>query len=183
VILEDPRMLLSRQQPEGGRPDASPGPSSELDTPSETPRQAQGPPEAVSGPAAAWACSEEPSDAASPAASEAGAGETDHPASRKNTHTAAAMWDEDDDDHLLAQKRAQYTAPGPKPPERGSTGVPGGQFQRGETIAFMLLAGVALGALIGWGIDKLIGTFPAFMIVGVFAGFGLALYAVFIETR
>jgi F0F1-type ATP synthase assembly protein I len=106
------------------------------------------------------------------------------PASRKTWRSPSEMWDEEDEDDYLPQgKEPQYTASGPKPPARRSEEPAGGQLQKGETIAFMLLAGVAIGALAGWGIDALVGTFPAFMIVGVFAGFGLALYAVFIETR
>lgn len=52
-----------------------------------------------------------------------------------------------------------------------------------ESIAFTLLAGVLLGLLAGYGLDWLIGTVPAFTLVGVFAGFGLALYAVYLETK
>ena len=47
----------------------------------------------------------------------------------------------------------------------------------------MLLAGVALGLLVGYGLDRLLGTSPVLMLVGVFAGFAIALYAVFIETK
>lgn len=53
----------------------------------------------------------------------------------------------------------------------------------GESIAFMLLAGIGLGALVGWGLDKLIGTSPVLLIVCIFAGFALALYAIYLESR
>jgi F0F1-type ATP synthase assembly protein I len=36
---------------------------------------------------------------------------------------------------------------------------------------------------IGYGADRLAGTFPVFTIIGVFVGFGLALYAIFLETK
>jgi F0F1-type ATP synthase assembly protein I len=53
----------------------------------------------------------------------------------------------------------------------------------GESIALLILAGVAVGGGVGYGIDRFTGVFPLFTVVGVFAGFALALYAVFIETR
>ncbi|MGZ4198708.1 MAG: AtpZ/AtpI family protein [Thermoleophilia bacterium] len=52
-----------------------------------------------------------------------------------------------------------------------------------ESIAFMLLAGIAVGLGVGYVIDRLAKTSPLFLIVGVFVGFAAALYAVFLETR
>ena len=52
-----------------------------------------------------------------------------------------------------------------------------------ESVAFLLLAGVAVGIGVGAGIDWLIGKFPLFTVIGVFAGFALALYAVYLETK
>ncbi len=52
-----------------------------------------------------------------------------------------------------------------------------------ESIAFMLLAGVAVGLGVGAGLDWLVGTFPLITVIGVFAGFGLALYAIYLETK
>lgn len=46
-----------------------------------------------------------------------------------------------------------------------------------------MLAGVVLGLLVGLGLDRLVGTSPAFLLIGVFVGFGLGLYAVFLETK
>ena len=46
-----------------------------------------------------------------------------------------------------------------------------------------MLAGVILGLLAGYGLDRLFGTMPLFLIAGVFAGFGLGLYAVYLETK
>jgi len=105
-------------------------------------------------------------------------------------------WDEDDwgsageaggesgeepTDGLSAGKPVGYTAP-KRPERRGDTSV-GRRLDKGHQVAFMLLAGIGLGAGIGYGLDRLIGTFPALMLVGVFVGFGIALYAVYIETR
>lgn len=52
-----------------------------------------------------------------------------------------------------------------------------------ESVAFLLLAGVAIGLGVGAGIDWLVGTFPVFVVIGVFAGFALALYAIYLETK
>lgn len=57
-----------------------------------------------------------------------------------------------------------------------------------ESVAFLLLAGVAVGLGVGAGVDWLFSalgakTFPLFVIIGVFAGFGLALYAIYLETK
>ena len=53
----------------------------------------------------------------------------------------------------------------------------------GEAIAFLVLAGVAMGLGVGYLLDWLIGTLPLFTIIGVFAGFGLGLYAVYLDTK
>jgi F0F1-type ATP synthase assembly protein I len=52
-----------------------------------------------------------------------------------------------------------------------------------ESMAFLLLAGVAVGLGFGAGIDWLLNKFPLFMVIGVFVGFGLALYAIYLETK
>lgn len=52
-----------------------------------------------------------------------------------------------------------------------------------ESVAFLLLAGVAVGLGVGAGIDWVVGKFPLFAVIGVFAGFVLALYAVYLETK
>ena len=52
-----------------------------------------------------------------------------------------------------------------------------------ESVAFLLLAGVAVGLGFGAGVDWLFGTFPLFVVIGVFVGFGLALYAIYLETK
>lgn len=52
-----------------------------------------------------------------------------------------------------------------------------------ESVAFLLLAGVAVGLGFGAGVDWVFGTFPVFVVVGVFVGFALALYAVYLETK
>ncbi|MGZ4198572.1 MAG: AtpZ/AtpI family protein [Thermoleophilia bacterium] len=52
-----------------------------------------------------------------------------------------------------------------------------------EGIAFTLLAGIVLGFAVGYGLDRLFGTLPLFLLLGVFAGFAVGLYAVFMETK
>jgi F0F1-type ATP synthase assembly protein I len=47
----------------------------------------------------------------------------------------------------------------------------------------MLLAGVGLGLGAGYVIDRLAHTLPWFTSIGVFVGFGVALYAIYLETR
>ena len=47
----------------------------------------------------------------------------------------------------------------------------------------MLLAGVAVGLGVGAGIDYAVDLFPLFTVIGVFAGFALALYAIYLETK
>lgn len=47
----------------------------------------------------------------------------------------------------------------------------------------MLLAGVAVGLGVGAGIDYALHSFPIVTVIGVFAGFALALYAVYLETK
>ncbi|HEY5388836.1 MAG TPA: AtpZ/AtpI family protein [Thermoleophilia bacterium] len=58
-----------------------------------------------------------------------------------------------------------------------------GSSTSAESVAFLLLAGVAIGLGVGAGIDWLVGTFPLFVVIGVFAGFALALYAIYLETK
>jgi F0F1-type ATP synthase assembly protein I len=52
-----------------------------------------------------------------------------------------------------------------------------------ETVAFLLLAGVVVGGGAGLLVDWLAGTLPLFLVIGVFAGFALALYALYLETK
>jgi ATP synthase protein I len=65
----------------------------------------------------------------------------------------------------------------------GQNGHKKGGLKSGETIALMLLAGIAVGLLVGYGLDRLLHTTPVFIMIGVFAGFALALYAVYLETK
>lgn len=70
----------------------------------------------------------------------------------------------------------------PEAPEDGKKKQPPSAASA-ESIAFLLLAGVAVGFGFGAGVDWLFGTFPLFAIIGVFVGFGLALYAIYLETK
>jgi hypothetical protein len=65
----------------------------------------------------------------------------------------------------------------------GQNGHNKGGLKSAETIAFMLLAGIVVGLLVGYGLDRLLHTTPVFIAIGVFAGCGVALYAVYLETK
>jgi ATP synthase protein I len=70
----------------------------------------------------------------------------------------------------------------PEPPEDGNKNQ-SRSAASAESVAFLLLAGVAVGLGLGAGIDWLFSTFPLFVIIGVFVGFALALYAIYLETK
>jgi len=53
----------------------------------------------------------------------------------------------------------------------------------GESVAFLILGGVVTGGGVGAGFDWLIDQFPLCTAIGVFVGFALALYAVYLETK
>jgi F0F1-type ATP synthase assembly protein I len=67
--------------------------------------------------------------------------------------------------------------------DHGRNGHNKGGFKSAETIAFMLLAGIVVGLLAGYGLDRLLHTTPVFIMIGVLAGFAAALYAVYLETK
>jgi len=67
--------------------------------------------------------------------------------------------------------------------DHGQNGHNKGDIVSAQTIAFTVLAGVVVGMLVGYGLDRLLHTSPAFLVVGVFVGFGAALYAVFLKTN
>jgi F0F1-type ATP synthase assembly protein I len=71
----------------------------------------------------------------------------------------------------------------PDHPEDGKKKDPPGSAASAESVAFLLLAGVAVGLGFGAGIDWVFNTFPLFVVIGVFVGFGLALYAIYLETK
>jgi F0F1-type ATP synthase assembly protein I len=58
-----------------------------------------------------------------------------------------------------------------------------GSSTSAESVAFLLLGGVVTGLAVGAGSDWLVNTFPLFTVIGVFAGFALALYAIYLETK
>jgi F0F1-type ATP synthase assembly protein I len=73
------------------------------------------------------------------------------------------------------------------PRERSGNGQ-NGQRKRppagsADTIAFTLLAGIVVGLLAGYGLDRVLGTLPVCTLLGVFAGFAAGLYAVFMQTK
>ena len=70
------------------------------------------------------------------------------------------------------------------PHRPGSTGDEGPRSSpSGESVAFLILGGVVTGGGVGAGIDWIIGRFPLCTVIGVFVGFALALYAVYLETK
>jgi F0F1-type ATP synthase assembly protein I len=71
----------------------------------------------------------------------------------------------------------------PDHPGEGKKKDPPRSAASAESVAFLLLAGVGVGLGFGAGVDWLLGTFPLFVVIGVFAGFGLALYAIYLETK
>lgn len=71
----------------------------------------------------------------------------------------------------------------PQHPEEGNKKEQPRPAASAESVAFLLLGGVAVGLGFGAGMDWLFGTFPLFVVIGVFAGFGLALYAIYLETK
>jgi F0F1-type ATP synthase assembly protein I len=68
---------------------------------------------------------------------------------------------------------------GRRPDESGD----GGKRRATENIAYTIMAGVALGAGIGVGLDMLAGTLPLFMAIGMFAGLAFALYVTYLRLR
>ncbi len=70
-----------------------------------------------------------------------------------------------------------------QPPDDGRGGDKKGSSTSAESVAFLLLGGVVTGLGVGAGIDWLVKTFPLFTVIGVFAGFALALYAIYLETK
>ena len=74
--------------------------------------------------------------------------------------------------HLQVPLHGRYSVT-PDNPEDGKKKDPQRSAASAESVAFLLLAGV------DWVFDK----FPLFAVIGVFVGFGLALYAIYLETK
>jgi F0F1-type ATP synthase assembly protein I len=77
-------------------------------------------------------------------------------------------------------QRGGYSVTPHRPDDTGEERRPS---PSGESVAFLILGGVATGAGVGAGVGWLVGQLPLCMVVGVFVGFALALYAVYLETR
>ena len=67
--------------------------------------------------------------------------------------------------------------------DHGGNGRRDRGFTAAQTVTFTILAGIVGGALVGYGLDRLLHTVPWFSVVGVFVGFAGALAAVFFETK
>jgi F0F1-type ATP synthase assembly protein I len=70
-----------------------------------------------------------------------------------------------------------------EPGDRGEHGHRKGGFETAQRVAVTLGTGICGGLLVGYGLDRLLHTLPAFTAVGLFVGFGIALYTVFLETK
>jgi ATP synthase protein I len=66
---------------------------------------------------------------------------------------------------------------------RAATGQPDRTRQFGQRMAGQMIGGPAGGLLFGWGLDTLFNTKPLFMIIGLFAGFGVGLRNVYYWTK
>jgi F0F1-type ATP synthase assembly protein I len=84
---------------------------------------------------------------------------------------------------VVGSHEGRYTVPHISPGKRGNGKGKRGSPASGEAIAFLVLAGVVLGTGAGAGLDFVIKTFPLCTVIGVFVGFALALYAVYVETK
>jgi len=67
--------------------------------------------------------------------------------------------------------------------DHGHSGQRRSGFAAAQTVVVTLLTGVVLGMLAGYGLDRLLHTVPWFSMTGLFVGFGVALAAVFFETK
>jgi len=83
---------------------------------------------------------------------------------------------------VAGSRNGRYSVTPPTPDDRRDDGRKSSSASA-ESVAFLLLAGVAVGLGVGAGIDWLVGPFPLWTVIGVFAGFGLALYAIYLETK
>jgi F0F1-type ATP synthase assembly protein I len=85
---------------------------------------------------------------------------------------------------LRRKNPVQYNARGVEPAKRdhGAAGAPRSRVS-GVAVTGQILAGMALGAGVGLGIDWLAGLMPLLTIVGMCAGLGFSLYAIYLESR
>jgi F0F1-type ATP synthase assembly protein I len=88
------------------------------------------------------------------------------------------------DSDLRRENPVQYNARGVEPAKRehGAVGPPRSRVS-GVAVTGQILAGMALGAGVGFGIDWLAGLAPLLTIVGMCAGLGFSLYAIYLESR
>ena len=85
---------------------------------------------------------------------------------------------------LRRENPVDYNARGVEPAKR-AFGVASPRRPRvsGVAVTGQILAGMALGAGVGFGIDWVSGLVPLFTIVGMCAGLGFSLYAIYLEMR
>ena len=91
---------------------------------------------------------------------------------------------EDRNCELRRENPVEYNARGAEPAKRSSGALTPSQSRvSGVAVTGQILGGMALGAGVGFGIDWLSGLVPLLTIVGMCAGLGFSLYAVYLETR
>jgi len=67
--------------------------------------------------------------------------------------------------------------------DHGPHGHRRGGVVAAQTVAVTILTGIVAGVLVGYCLDRVLHTVPWLSVIGLFAGFGVALAAVFFETR
>ena len=85
---------------------------------------------------------------------------------------------------LRRENPVDYNARGVQPAKRAfGVASPPRSRVSGVAVTGQILAGMALGAGVGFGIDWVSGLVPLFTIVGMCAGLGFSLYAIYLEMR
>lgn len=90
----------------------------------------------------------------------------------------------DENGDLRRENPVDYNARGAEPAKR-ALGVadPPRSRTSGVAVTGQILGGMAIGAGVGFGIDWVSGLVPLLTIVGMCAGLGFSLYAIYLETR
>ncbi len=84
---------------------------------------------------------------------------------------------------LKQHKKSAYTPPGARTDRRDRWKQSEGSRPSGESLAYFIVAGIALGFGIGYGLDRLVGTTPILAAIGMFAGLAFAIYVVYLRMR
>jgi F0F1-type ATP synthase assembly protein I len=84
---------------------------------------------------------------------------------------------------LKRRKRNAYTPSGARTDRRDKWRQSDGSRPSGESLAYFIVAGIAVGFGLGYGLDRLVGTFPILAALGMFAGLVFAVYVVYLRMR